>query len=307
MKKIIYIVFASVIFLTGCSEEFEINDNVQDLNAQLIPGDYVAFSADGANVSIDPLDAKEGDTAIEFNVEIPTGTESDVTINFEFGGTAVFGTDFTCDGCTSAGGSVVLVPDDGGGTANIIDNVDILVDFPLDNVQDGDKTLTVTLVSASNAQGPVNVGRGGTDILKSQTVNIADVDCGDVAGLYNVTGTILVDDFGSGPYAYDDRIALADCSVEGEYNIADISGGLYTNDYAAAYGVAPAAAVIEFDPTTDGPVTWSGVSDQFGGSFIEDAASATSSNYNATTGVITIYWTATAYGERGITTYTVAP
>jgi len=290
--------------LTGCSEDFELNDNDQGLNVQLLDGKYVAFSADGANTSIDPEDAKEGES-VELNVEIPTGTTSDVTVNFTFGGTAVYGTDFTVPGGSSAGGTVVIVPDDGGGTANIIDNVDIVVTLLTDDNQDGNKTLEVILASASNAEGTVNVGRGGTDLLKSQTVNIADVDCGNVAGLYNVTGTILVDDFGSGPYAYDDRIALADCSVEGEYSISDITGGLYTNDYATAYGVAPAGAVIEFDSTVDGPVTWSGVSDQFGGDVLEDPASATASNYNATTGVITIYWTATAYGERGITVYTL--
>jgi hypothetical protein len=304
MKKLIYILFASVMILTGCSEDFELNDNDQDLNVQLLDGKYVAFSADGANTTIDPEAVQEGSTA-ELNIEIPTGTTSDVTVNFTFGGTAVYGVDFTVPGGSSAGGSVVIVPDDGGGTANVVDNTDIVVTLLTDDNQDGNKSLVVTLSSASNAEGEINVGRGGTDLLKSQTVNISDIDCGDVAGLYNVAGTILVDDFGSGPYAYTDRIALADCSVEGEYSISDITGGLYTNDYAAAYGVSPAGATIEFDPTADGPVTWSGVSDQFGGSVLEDPASATASNYNATTGVISIYWTATAYGERGITVYTV--
>lgn len=306
MKKLIYILFASVMILTGCSDDFALNDNDQDLNVQLLGGKYVAFSADGANTTIAPESAKEGES-VELNVEIPTGTTSDVTVNFTFGGTAVYGTDFTVPGGTSAGGSVVIVPDDGGGTANIIDNADIEVTLLTDDTQDGNKTLVVTLASASNADGEVLVGRGGTDLLKSQTVNISDVDCGDVAGVYDVTGLILVDDFGSGPYAYTDRIALADCSVEGAYAISDITGGLYTNAYATAYGVSPASATIVFDTTADGPVTWSGVSDQFGGAVIEDPASAISSNYNATTGVISIYWTATAYGERGITVYTVSP
>lgn len=304
MKKLIYILFASVMILTGCSEDYDLNDNVQDLNVQLLDGEYVAYSADGANATTPAVDAKEGET-VELNVEIPTGTESDVTVNFTFGGTAIYGVDFTVPGGTSAGGSVVIVPDDGGGTANIIDNVDILVTLLTDDNQDGNKSLDVILASASNGDGDVLVGRGGTDFLKSQTVNISDVDCGDVAGLYDVSGVILVDDFGSGPYSYTDRIALSDCSVEGEYAISDISGGLYTNDYATAYGVSPAGATIEFDPAADGPVTWSGVSDQFGGSVLEDPASAISSNYNATTGVISIYWTATAYGERGITVYTI--
>ena len=217
MKKLIYIVCASVIILTGCSDDFELNDNDQNLNVQLLNGEYVAYSASGANTTTPPISAKEGDTGIALNVEIPTGTESDVTVNFEFDGTAVYGVDFTVPGGSSAGGSVVVVPDDGSGPANVIDNVDIVVDLLTDDNQDGNKTLVITLSSASNAQGAVNVGRGGTDILKSQTISIADVDCGDVAGLYDVTGTILVDDFGSGPYAYTDRIALSDCTVEGKY------------------------------------------------------------------------------------------
>ena len=307
MKKLIYIIFASVLILTGCSDDFELNDNDQNLNVQLLNGEYVAYSASGANTTTPPISAKEGDTGIALNVEIPTGTESDVTVNFEFDGTAVYGVDFTVPGGSSAGGSVVVVPDDGSGPANVIDNVDIVVDLLTDDNQDGNKTLVITLSSASNAQGAVNVGRGGTDILKSQTISIADVDCGDVAGLYDVTGTILVDDFGSGPYAYTDRIALSDCTVEGKYGITDITGGLYINSYGTNYSVTPAGATIEFDTTSNGPVTWSGVSDQFGGSVIEDPASATASNYNAATGVITIYWTATAYGERGITIYSPQP
>lgn len=306
MKKLIYILFASVLILTGCSDEFELNDNDQDLNVQLLDGKYVAFSASGANTTINPVDLNEGESTT-LNVEIPTGTVSDVTVNFTFGGTAVYGTDFTVPGGSSAGGNVVITPAPGDDPTDVIDNADFTVSFLTDDTQDGNKTLVITLTSASNAEGEINVGRGGTDFLKSQTINIADVDCGSVAGLYNVVGAILVDDFGSGPYAYVDRIALADCSVEGGYSISDITGGLYTNDYATNYGLTPAAAVIEFDPTTDGPVTWSGVSDQSGGSILEDPASATASNYNAAIGVITIYWTATAFGERGITTYTVSP
>ena len=43
-------------------------------------------------------------------------------------------------------------------------------------VVDGDKTLTITLTSASNATGDIPVGRGGTDLLTTRSVNIADID-----------------------------------------------------------------------------------------------------------------------------------
>ena len=174
MKKLIYIIFASVMILTGCSDDFELNDNDQDLIVQLLDGDYVAYSADGANTTIDAIETNEAGGDIVLNVEIPTGSESDVTVNFTFGGTAVYGTDFTVPGGSSAGGSVVIVPDDGGGTDNIIDNADITVTLLRDDVVDGTKTLDVILSSASNAEGDVNVGRGGTDILKTASITILD-------------------------------------------------------------------------------------------------------------------------------------
>ena len=45
-----------------------------------------------------------------------------------------------------------------------------------DGVADGEKTITLTLSDASNSEGTVAVGRGGTDLLKTANVVIADVD-----------------------------------------------------------------------------------------------------------------------------------
>jgi hypothetical protein len=61
-------------------------------------------------------------------------------------------------------------------------------------------------------------------------------------------------------------------------------------------------ADISIDPDTN-LVTWENVSDQFGGEFIQDPAQP-DSNFDPDTNTITIYWTATAYGERGISTFT---
>ena len=304
-KSISYILILALVFVTSCDDDYELADVGLNLDNQL-PG-YVAFNSAGTSVSLDALDVTESSDSESLNVEVPTGTTSDVTVNYTFGGTAEFGVDFNVEGASSTGGALTInVPTEP--QANLIPvNADIVVEFLTDLTQDGNKTLEITLVSASNGQGELAVGRGGTDVLRTQLINISDVDCGDAAGLYDVNGVILVDDFGSGPYNYTDRISLADCATEGAYSIVDISGGLYTNAYATAYDAVPAAAVIVFDPSIDGPVTWTGVSDQFGGEIIEDPASPVSSNYNAATGIITIYWTATAFGERGITTYTLAP
>lgn len=302
MKKLTYLLFASVMILTGCAEDYVLED--RDLSVIELPP-YVAFSAPGANATINSIETSEAGGTFELNVEVPGGTISDVTVNYIFGGNAEFGVDFTIVGATSAGGSLFIEhiqstnPNDA-----FADNADIVVQLLTDDVTDGVKTLDVILDSASNADGALAVGRGGTDFLKTSTIIIADIDCGFATGTYDVLGTILVDDFGSGPYTYTDRLSLADCAVDGVYQISDISGGLYTNAYATSYGTSPATAVLNF-ASTGGAVTWTGVSDQFGGQIIEDPLATTTSNYDAANGIITIYWTATAFGERGITVYTI--
>ncbi|MCB0584793.1 MAG: hypothetical protein KDD06_05625, partial [Phaeodactylibacter sp.] len=55
-------------------------------------------------------------------------------------------------------------------------NADLEIELLTDDVQDGTKTLTITLVSASNDEGALAVGRGGTDYLKTATIVIEDVD-----------------------------------------------------------------------------------------------------------------------------------
>lgn len=173
MKKISYILFTFVAILIGCDNDFEMGD--QDLNVDYLPGKYVAFTAPGANTTIDDVTDSEGNT-VELNIEIPNGTLSNVTVNFTFSGTAIFGTDYTVTNATSNGGSVVIIPEPGDDTANLIDNADITVQLLTDGIVDGNKTLQVTLESASNDEGEVLVGRAGSDLLKTATVIIEDVD-----------------------------------------------------------------------------------------------------------------------------------
>jgi hypothetical protein len=172
MKNIVYLLFASVLIITGCSEEYELNDNDGNYNVDLLPG-YVAFSAPGANITIDDIVTDESGADLELNVEVPTGTLSDVTVNFVFGGTAVYGVDFSVAGGSSAGGSIVIEHTQSGDTADYLfnDNADIVVDLLTDDVIDGVKTLSVTLESASNG---FSVGRGGTDLLKTTNITIND-------------------------------------------------------------------------------------------------------------------------------------
>ena len=172
-------------------------------------------------------------------------------------------------------------------------------------------TAVVTYTSPAGLSGALNlsvrvwdgqVDDSGDDAAKGSDPLDVSVTllCGGKAGTYNGDGNIIVDDFGSGPYTFIENITLADCETEDAYLVSDISGGLYANDYADAYGTSARAATLVIE--ADQSVTWTGVSDQFGGEIIEDPAGL-GSNYNPATSTFTIYWTATAYGERGITTY----
>ena len=199
---------------------------------------------------------------------------------------------------------------DNGNPSTARSSFDLVISFPSDAAQDGTKTLTVTITGGTGSGGTSLGLRSGLPTSSELTFSISDADCGFARGTYDVNGNILVDDFGSGPFNSVETVLASACPDETNYNVADLTGGLYsdpTSAYVTVYlGGTPngRAAVITIDETT-GAVTWTGVSDLFGGSIVEDAASATASNYNATSNTITIYWSATAYGERGITTFTL--
>lgn len=176
MKKIVYILFVSIMILTGCSEEYALNDNEQGLDVIELPG-YVAFNAPGATISIDDITTDENGDDVELNVEVQGGSLSDITVNYATSGTAVFGVDYDITGGSGTGGSFVIphrqspAPEDG----DFVDNEDLVVDLLTDGVIDGTKTLVITLVSASNADGEeFAVGRGGTDLLKTANITIND-------------------------------------------------------------------------------------------------------------------------------------
>lgn len=174
MKKIISILM--LMLLWSCNETFELNDNIQQLNVTFISNKYVAFRSAGAVVSTQPVEANEGETVSLF-VETPTGSVSDVSVNYNFSGSAVYGSDFTIDGATSDGGSVIIIHDkDAPDDSNVYDYAVIKVNLLSDSIIDGDKQLIINLVSASSADGNILVGRGGTGFLKFQVVNISDMD-----------------------------------------------------------------------------------------------------------------------------------
>ena len=175
MKKILYTALSLVLFAAACTDN-SLEDQGIELSEEL--GKYVAFSVSGVVTTIDDVEVDEDDTDTgeDVNVEIPGGTVSDVTVNYSFSGTAVFGTDFTVTGATASGGSVVIKAQTEAFDDGLPLNEDIKVNILTDGVADGEKTLTITLVSASNAEGEILVGRGGTDALKQVNVVISDID-----------------------------------------------------------------------------------------------------------------------------------
>lgn len=121
-----------------------------------------------------------------------------------------------------------------------------------------------------------------------------------LVGTYTVLGEFLVDDFNSPDVVTDQVVTTVDCAWA--YAVEDLTGGLYTTTYATNYGTVPVAAEINIDPDTN-LISWEGVSDQFGGEIVQDPAQP-GSYFDPENEQFVIYWTATAFGERGIATFT---
>jgi hypothetical protein len=172
MKNIIYIL--SAVLFINCTEEYDLTN--RGLNVEELPG-YVAFNADGANINLPDVETDENGEDVELNIEIPTGNLSNITVVYNLSGTAVFDTDYTIKGASSSGGQITIEhrqstdPEDAEA-----DNADLVIELLQDNITDGEKIITVTLISASNEEGEISIGRGGTSLLTTANVIISDVD-----------------------------------------------------------------------------------------------------------------------------------
>ncbi len=161
--------FFSLLILSACGNEY---DTEEYFDLEELPN-YVAFGDGSTNNAVleTVVVAEDADPgSASFIIEAPAGTLSDVNITYEITGTAVAGIDYNI----ANAGSIVLEanPDD------FLDRDQVTLDIEIltDGVVDGTKTLTLTLTSASNAEGNLAVGRGGTDFLKSANLEITDVD-----------------------------------------------------------------------------------------------------------------------------------
>jgi hypothetical protein len=159
--------FFGLLALSSCGSDYAVEDN---FDLEELPG-YVAFGDGNTNNAIlETLVVAEDDAAASFIIEAPAGTLSDVNITYEITGTAVADVDYKIVNA----GSITLAVDENDFLNR--DQVTLDIEILTDGVVDGVKTLTLTLTSASNAEGSLAVGRGGTDFLKSANLEITDVD-----------------------------------------------------------------------------------------------------------------------------------
>lgn len=139
----------------------------------------------------------------------------------------------------------------------------------------------------------------------SHTISIYRFCLTNLAGNYSVTTNYQVHDFLPSFSTHTMTTQITAQSAENTYRVADFSGGLYSvGPYASAYGTGAASAAnlidLIFTVNCD-RIVWTGQSDPWG-AIIQTPGGL--NTYNATTGVLTISWTAAGYGERGVSVYT---
>lgn len=177
---------------------------------------------------------------------------------------------------------------------------------------------------------PSNITVTATEAAAATGVNTSDIMIGDVFQVSFVCNTqdgralksnVTMDIVGSCPsalegtysvfttYGYHDYLPdYAETTMEltisrlenGNYVSTDFSGGLYgSGPYSVEYNTGPLDAV-EFSEVC-GEIMWSGQSDPWG-DLVMTAGGV--NQVDPATGVITISWTANAYGENGVSVYT---
>ena len=127
-----------------------------------------------------------------------------------------------------------------------------------------------------------------------------DVDCiYDIGGMYSVTTTYGFHDFlpDNNPITKEVEItALGD----GNFSVADFSGGLWPDVYSLVYSMGDGYFPLVFNEICNN-ISWSGQTEIYGDVLMDDNGP---NQYDPETGVLTISWTCTGYGEYGTSIYT---
>ena len=140
-----------------------------------------------------------------FNIPVENifPVETNVTVTYALGGTAIFGEDYTIAGATASGGEITIEFDKssvGVSVANI--GIEIINDCDIE----GSETVTIQLTDTKAEDGtPFNTGQG--DLHTFVEVTIADVE--------SVVG------FGAMSSAYTDTLAIDTVAVE--FGISDFN------------------------------------------------------------------------------------
>ncbi|MBF0695319.1 MAG: hypothetical protein IR153_09720 [Flavobacterium sp.] len=130
----------------------------------------------------------------------------------------------------------------------------------------------------------------------------------DLAGqVYSVTTNYTAHDFLPQYATNTMNVTLQNATGDNTYRVPDFSGGLYSvGPYNTNYNTGSAGAANQIDlifTINCDTVTWTGQADPWGPII---ATPGGVNSYDAETGVITISWTATGYGETGVSVYTPA-
>lgn len=122
----------------------------------------------------------------------------------------------------------------------------------------------------------------------------------NLAGVYNVVTTYGFHDFlpNYNPGILEGVVITSEGGTS--YSVLDFSGGLYSvGPYAAAYGTGAADNSFIFTDIC-GNISWVDQTEPFGPLLMNTGVNAV----DPETGIITISWIATEYGETGVSVYT---
>ena len=142
----------------------------------------------------------------------------------------------------------------------------------------------------------------GSNVMESAqyTLSLFQQCVSDLAGMYSVTTTYGYHDFLPSFNPYTMEVEIVEVG-DGLYFVQDVSGGLYTvGPYAGAYGTGDTSIDVTFSENC-GLISWSGQQDPWGDVIPLDGGV---NEVDLATGVVTISWFCTGYGENGVSVYT---
>lgn len=229
IKYLLYILIPALLIMS-CTEEPEFEASLEGyayISAQTL-------NTDGELEEDLTYTVTEGcGDSLYFEVVIPfNGGSGSATI--EFGGDATIGTTDASDvvvvGGTLSGSTLTLSLSEDDTQANIRTFGSFVLVFPDDDTADGNKSVTMTLSSASHSTLASVKAGSYTGQGKTGSVSVNDVASIDWSGTYTGTSTITGGDCAPTSYSFSVVIALTSGTT---YSISDISFGEYDGCYNA--------------------------------------------------------------------------